>query len=298
MGISARVIADSVNPDGDRLITVEAVFNRYLLAEFNTHRDLSRNSASSRAIPVKKIMRQVWSDPALPISWGSNQAGMQARSELSGWRRWVARRLFLAARIPALIVAWFMTKVGLHKQVANRILEPWVWHTVVCSATEWENFFKLRLHPDAQPEFQELAQRMQVAITGSTPRQIPWGGWHTPYTDELDEIATPALIPFDYDASVPIRAWVSTARCAAVSYVRQGDKRDPTKDVGLTVKLRASGHWSPFEHVAMASRLSPTSNFRGWRQLRKFYPNESGRTPKDANCVCNHGPLYCPVHNG
>ena len=98
IGIRARVVADSVNKKGVRLTTVEAVFNRYILSELNTHRDFSRNSASSRAIPVKKVLSQVLRNPAEPISWGKNVAGMQAGAELTGWRRWICRRLFLWAR--------------------------------------------------------------------------------------------------------------------------------------------------------------------------------------------------------
>jgi hypothetical protein len=269
------VITDSINPSGERLTTVEVTLNRYILAELNTHRILSKNSASSRAIPVKRIMRQVWSDPALPISWGANQAGMQARSELSGWRRWLARRLFLLARIPALIVAWLMTQVGLHKQVANRLLEPWVWHTAIVSGTEWENFFKLRLHPDAQPEFQELARCMRAALDASVPQRLEWGMWHQPYLQPEDWVAaasSPGVIP----GPIPETAFMSVARCAAASYVRQGEKRDPKKDMELSMKLRNSGHWSPFEHVAQAER-GPSGNFNGFKQLRKFYPGESGR---------------------
>ena len=273
--IRARVIADSINPNGDRLTTVEITFNRYILAELNTHRMLSKNSASSRAIPVSRIIRQVWSDPAIPISWGANQAGMQARSELFGWRRALARRLFRSARLPAIVIAWMLTKVGLHKQVVNRVLEPWVWHTAVVSATEWENFFRLRLHPDAQPEFQELARCMKQAIDASVPSPIGWGDWHMPYTDKNDNVV-PHLLPLEYSSDVPVRAWISCARCARVSYVRQNEKRDPAKDIDMANGLRKSGHWSPFEHVAQAKSVS-LGNFSGWKQLRKFYPTESGK---------------------
>jgi hypothetical protein len=289
--ITVRIIADSINPAGHRLTTYECTFNRYLLAELNTHRMLSRNSASSRAIPVSRTLHQVWADPAVPISWGANQAGMQARRELVGWRRWVAVRLFLWARVPILAIVWMLSKVGLHKQVANRLLEPWIWHTAVISMTEDENFFKLRDHEDAQPEFRVLARRMREARDASSPRPVDWGGWHTPYTDEQDDVRRSALVPFDHDHTVPIRAWISCARCAAVSYVRQGEKRDPTKDIDLTVRLRDGGHWSPFEHVAQAAvdTMKP-SNFRGWKQLRKFYPGEDGRSLPDTD----HRPEQCP----
>lgn len=280
--ITARVIADSVNPNGERIITCEGVFNRYLLAEFNTHRVFSRNSASSRAIPVKRMLKQVWSNPALPIHWGANQAGMQARAELSGWRRWLARHLFLWARLPALLVVWLLTLVGLHKQVANRLLEPWVWHTVVFTSTEWENFFKLRLHPDAQPEFQEFARCCKAAIDASVPRLLKWGEWHLPYILAEDWVAAAErlLQPSESPDARPDTAFMSVARCAAVSYVRQNEKRDPKKDVELCMRLQNSGHWSPFEHVAVAEPLCREGNFQGWRQMRKFYPEENGRTTR------------------
>lgn len=276
--ISAKVIADSVNPKGNRITTVEATFNRYILAELNTHRVFSRNSASSRAIPVSKVLKQVFRDPAIPISWGKNQAGMQSRVELSGFRKFIARKLFVWSRFPALIYAWLMTKAGLHKQVVNRILEPWVWHTVVITATEWRNFFKLRLHPDAQPEFQELAKQIKIAIDQSVPKQIDWGEWHLPYTDHLDKTNENMKAQLHGQIFAPRAAFVSAARCAAVSYVRQGEARNPEADVALTQRLEKGGHWSPFEHTAMATQRSGSiGNFNGgWMQLRKFYQNESG----------------------
>ncbi len=286
--ISAKVIADSVTPDGVRLSTVEATFNRYILAEVNTYREWSRNSASSRAIPVKKILKQVWSNPATPVHWGANQAGMQARAELTGFRRWLARRLFLWARIPVLVVVWLLTKLKLHKQVANRLLEPWVWHTAIISSTSWENMFKQRCHPDAQPEFQVLAWCIRSALDESTPQKLEWGDWHLPYVLPEDWVAVASMdaVNPDRDAdghviwpAYPEIALVGVARCAAVSYVRQGEKRDPLKDLELAGRLSKSGHWSPFEHVAIAEKNHVRdSNFdAGWKQLRKYFDGEDGR---------------------
>lgn len=276
--ISVRVIADSVNPIGDRITTMEGVFNRYLLAEFNTHRILSRNSASSRAIPVRKMLSQVLWDPATPINWGANQAGMQARAELTGWRRWLSRHLFLLARFPALLIVWLLSKVGLHKQVANRLLEPWVWHTVVFTATDFRNFFKLRLHPDAQPEFQEFARCAKEAIDNSTPTLLDWGMWHLPYVT-AEDYAAAAMHEGKLAGPYPITAMMSVSRCAAVSYVRQNEKREINKDLELAARLSRSGHWSPFEHVAVADKEDEGwhTNFTGgWKQLRKFYRGEDG----------------------
>lgn len=264
--ISARIIADSVNPNGKRLTTFELIYPRFIHAEVMTHRALSKNGASSRAIPIKKIMQAVRKNPASPVYWGTNQAGMQAKEELTGWRlRW-AQRIFFFARWPVLFFVWMMTKLNLHKQISNRVLEPWMHMTLVCSATELDNFFKLRLHPDAQPEFQELAKQMKSAMTLSTPRNLEWGQWHLPYVDINDDYMDP-LLPM-----------VSAARCARVSYVRQNEKRDNQVDADMAIKLKNSGHWSPFEHPAQAVENCPDSNFcGGWAQLRKFYPEESGK---------------------
>ncbi len=277
--ISAKVIADSVNPAGKRLTTVECTFPRWILAEVNTHRMLSRNSASSRAIPTNKILWNVLRDPTEPVAWGRNQAGMQARSDLSGWRRWLARRLFLLARFPAVIVAWLLSKVGLHKQVTNRIVEPWMWHTAIITATDWENLFLLRRHPDAQPEFHALADEIFQAMYNSKPRELAWGEWHLPYTDEKDDVI-PHLVPLNWSMQYPIRALVSVARCARVSFVRQNEKREPAKDIDMAINtLKAGGHWSPFEHQAQAVEGADGGNLRGgWKQFRKFFVNESGQT--------------------
>ena len=273
--IRAKVIADSVNPAGVRLTTVEATFNRYILAEVNTYREFTRNSASSRAIPVKKVLRQVWSDPAVPVHWGANQAGMQANEELRGFRRWLARRLFLWARIPVLVVVWLLTKLKLHKQVANRLLEPWVWHTAIISSTNWQNMLKQRDHKDAQPEFQVLARCIRKAIDESVPQKIGWNGWHLPFITGT-VMGGPIYGPKDTFLELPK---VSAACCARVSYVRQNDSRSFAEDMKLAERLISSGHWSPFEHVAQATEGHVRdSNFdAGWKQLRKFFSGEDGR---------------------
>jgi hypothetical protein len=272
--ISARVVADSINPAGVRLTTYEATFNRYILAEVNTYREWSRNSASSRAIPVKKVLKQVWSDPAVPIHWGANRAGMQAREELTGFRRWLARRLFLWARIPVLIAVWLLTKLKLHKQVANRLLEPWVWHTAIISSTNIENMLAQRDNPDAQPEFQVLARCIRKARDESVPQKVVWNEWHMPYVTGFQ--AGPAYGPDDPFLELPK---VSAACCAAVSYLRQNDQKTRDEHKGLAERLIKSRHWSPFEHVAQAVEDHvKDSNFDGtWKQLRKFFPGEDGR---------------------
>lgn len=286
--ISAKVIADSVNPNRVRLTTIEATFNRYILAEVNTYREWSRNSASSRAIPVKKVLKQVWSNPAIPVHWGANQAGMSARSELFGFNRWLAMKLFLWARIPIIVVVWLLSKLKLHKQVANRLIEPWVWHTAIITSTTWDNMLKQRDHEDAQPEFQVLARCIKQALAESTPQRLGWGDWHLPYVLPEDWSAVASLEASELERDEngkaiwpthPDIALVCAARCAAVSYVRQSEKRDVEKDITLASRLTKSGHWSPFEHVAIAEENhTKDSNFdAGWKQLRKFFDGENGR---------------------
>lgn len=263
--ISAKIIEDSINPDGKRLTTFECTFNRWILAELNTHRMLSRNSASSRAIPINKIISQVWKNPAYPVFWGKNQAGMQSKVELKSFRLWLAKRLFFFARIPAIIFVWMLSKVKMHKQVSNRILEPWMWHTAIVSSTEWSNFFKLRLHPDAQPEFQELARCMKTCLDKSIPVFVDWGNWHTPYVSDENEDGL-------------INAKISAACCARVSYVRQNDRKSVDEDINMSNRLIDNGHYSPLEHPAQAVKDFVGGNFTGgWKQLRKFYIGEDGK---------------------
>lgn len=143
--IQAKVIADSKNVIGDRITTMIVTFPRLILAELNTHRMFSRNSASSRAIPFKKMLASVWNNPFIPIAWQKDHSGMQGNEYFTNKRQiFLLRNLWLLARTLAVALAWILSKVGLTKQLCNRLLEPFMWHTVIITATEWENFFALR----------------------------------------------------------------------------------------------------------------------------------------------------------
>jgi thymidylate synthase ThyX len=235
-----------------------------VLAELNTHRALSRNSASSRARPVAKVLAEVTEDPALPVEWGRNQSGMQARERLDDGASAKADDVWLAARDAAVEHARQLVDLGVHKQLANRLLEPFLWHVVVVSATEWDNFFAQRCHPDAQPEIRGAAEAMRDAIDASTPTPVGEGGWHLPYLreGELDE-----LFAAGHDLEVAKR--ISVARCARVSYLTQDGVRDWSKDLDLYERLTTQQppHASPLEHVATPDAHG-TGNFRGWQQLR------------------------------
>jgi thymidylate synthase ThyX len=271
MGFSARVLLDSQSPAGVRLTTMEVRYPRFIHSELMTHRVFSRNAASSRAIPIRKMIDAVRSEPAMPTWWGRNQSGMQAEVELDAaeqelaqaeWRRALEDALAHAERLAS-------SEINLHKQLVNRLLEPFAWITVIITATEWANFFTQRTHADAQPELKYAAELMLAAYRASTPRPLALGEWHTP------------LIQPDEENTLTLeeRQKISVARSARVSYLSHDGTRDHAKDLELYARLvggGANGHWSPFEHVATpfaeADRWS--ANFRGWEQFRKRFPQE------------------------
>lgn len=258
MAYSARVLLDSASATGVRLTTLEVTFPRFVLAEFNTHRIFSRNSASSRAVPTTKLIERVERDPAIPLEWGLNKAGMSASDLLSDKAGEAATRAWLAARDDAVAHARELLDLKVHKQELNRLLEPFLWHTVIVTATEWENFFTLRCAVNAQPEIREAALRMREAIDASTPRIIDNGEWHTPLLQE-DEATL----------EVETRKEISAARCARVSYLTHEGTREIAKDLELYERLKSDRHLSPFEHVATPSEDTGFhANFRGWVQMR------------------------------
>lgn len=283
--ISAKVIADSISPTDVRILTMQLEYPRFIHGELMTHRVFSRNAASSRAIPVKKMLEQVENNPAVPCFWGKNQPGMQAREELEHWepkqeRYWdghstsnvtvyspraEAQQEWLAAARSAVDHARRMESLGVHKQIVNRILEPWQWMQTIVTATEWGNFYNLRRHPDAQPEFKALAETMWDATNASKPIELKLGEWHLPYVDIEEYLLGGGLV----STLDEMKKW-STARCARVSFLNH-DKSNPVaeKDVALADQLRTSGHFSPFEHQATPGSCSEMyANFRGWKSYR------------------------------
>lgn len=263
--IEARIVEDSISPAGVRLTTLVVKYPRIVLAELNTHRALSRNTASSRAIPVAKIIQRVKEDPFIPSYWGANQPGMQAHTQIEDPEE--AVKWWLESRDLAVIQAEKGLELGLHKQLANRILEPYMYIESVVTATDWDNFFALRIHPDAQPEIKELAERMLEAMNAHTPRLIEWGDLHLPFVTQEER---------ENDFSDNLLAF-STARCARVSYLNH-DGSDPNveKDLKLYNQLLESKHMSPFEHQAVAHpRNTRFGNFYGWMQHRNMIRGEN-----------------------
>lgn len=252
MGYDVRVIADSI-ADGVRLTTLQVTFPRFILAEFNTHRVLSRNSASSRAIPVERRLLQVRAEPFVPVAFGVNKRGMQADEVLDDRDNDKATDAWLRARDVVVREADALCDIGVHKQHANRLLETFAWHTVVVTATEWENFDRLRAHKAAQPEMQITARMMIDACAASRPRTLKCGEWHLPYIQAQDAIVGQML-----GQSIDELIKISVVRCAAVSYERQDADRTFEEVEKRYDEMRAGAHWSPFEHQAVRSS-SPTA---------------------------------------
>lgn len=269
---SATILADSVSKNGHRLTTMEVVFPRMVLAEFNTHRVFSRNSASSRAIPVEKQLEKIKNAPFVPEYWGANQSGMQAEAELDATSKQRAEAEWLEARDSALEHADKLLAIGLHKQLVNRILEPFMWHTVIVTASEWENFFALRANADAQPEIRHVAELMKDVYRTSIPTPLEDGQWHLPLLQEDEK---------DWaKANLEEAIKVCCGRSARVSYLTHDGKRDHAKDVELYERLTEGGHMSPLEHVARPMTTDEleagewSGNFRGWHQHRKDVAHE------------------------
>jgi len=278
MGFSARILLDSISPAGVRLTTMEVRYPRFIHSELMTHRVLSRNSASSRAIPIRKMIDAVRAEPAFPMWWGRNQSGMQAREHLDAASQALAEAEWRRALEDALAHAERLAEkdINLHKQLVNRILEPFAWITVIVTATQWANFFTQRTHEDAQPELKCIADLMLETYRASEPRLRAQGEWHTP------------LILPEEESLLPLEEWlhISVARCARVSYLSHDGTRDHAKDLELYARLAeggANGHWSPFEHVATPLNDPGcwSGNFRGWEQFRKRFAQEDVTTFPD-----------------
>lgn len=275
--IKVKILADSVNEYGDRLVTFQLMYWLPIHAEMMTHRVFSRNAASNRAIPVSKIIRQVWDNPAYPMFWGENKSGMQANTEFSKRKIRLSRFAWKWSGRLMCGVAWLLMKLGLHKQTANRLLMPWQFMHVVLSSTDFDNFSDLRIHEDAQFEIFAVAYLMDKAMRTSMPKELKNGEWHLPYiTDEERK-----------QHKVDVLKKVSAARCCRVSYLNhEGNKSNVGEDLKLCERLVGSEplHASPFEHQATPDTFdrrtetyaTPTmhGNLKGWLQHRKYVESE------------------------
>lgn len=273
MTIEAQIVEDSISKrDGIRLTTFQLRYPRFIHAELMTHRVFSRNASSSRAIPILRMIRDIRRDPAMPIHWGANQSGMQARAELSGWRLKGMKVLWLLGMWIMTTLAMVGSRLGAHKQIVNRLIEPWAHISVIVTATQWDNFWELRCHPDAQPEIRDLAEKMRKCYNTSDPRVLKFGEWHLPYVLKSER----------ENLQLATQIKISTARCARVSYLTHDGK---TPSVAADIKLHdglvvaVPIHASPAEHQATPDEWSGLDgwmrkrlhgNFIGWCQYRKW----------------------------
>jgi hypothetical protein len=265
----AEVIEDSRAPNGKRLLTMVLSYQRFVHAEFMTHRMFSRNAASSRAIPVEKVRARVRAQPAMPVFWGKNKAGMQAEEELTGARLWLVKALWRGTGILVSGVCALLDLLGLHKQITNRMVEPWFNIVVVATGTDdaWGNFFNLRYHKAAQPEIAALTECAYEVFRLHEPKLVAEGKYHLPFVTAEERLTLP----------LETQIQCAVARCARTTYMNHdGSNPSPEKDRDLYQKLVGQLHVSPFEHVATPA---PTvwfrsGNFFGWFQHRQNIPNE------------------------
>ncbi len=283
MTITAKIIADSINEQGTRITTMQLTYPRFFHAEFMTHRMFSRNASSSRAIPVSKMIADIRADTAMPIHWGKNQPGMQADEQHNAYVEIdtgltkpvsMCRELaWLEARDRAIEVAEALHAAGYHKQVVNRILEPFMHISVIVTATNFENFYWLRRHADAQPEIKVLADAMFDAQMASDPVLLKEGEWHLPYVTEEDRYEVfydrVGFCQTDFEENKVPRPVedlikISVARCARVSYLtHDGRKPNAEEDFKLYDRLVGSTplHASPAEHQAQADEVEEDDMF-------------------------------------
>ncbi len=286
--ISAAVVCDSVNANGVRMTTLELEYPRFILAELNTHRMLSKNSASSRAIPAQRMREFIKQQPATPTSWGRNQSGMSASTELDSETAEICQRLWQTALHTQCAYHSQLEYHQLHKQVANRLLEPWQMVKSVVSGTEWANLLYLRDHADAQPEFAELAKCIRSCINTSSPQLLLPGEWHLPYVDvvpgdniRLQYCSNGEVIPLE------TARMISASCCAQVSYRRTDTSIAKAQQIFYKLIESDPPHCSPVEHQATPmqnphGRGSYATNNTHW---------ESGVTHMDAQCQLWSGNL-------
>jgi hypothetical protein len=307
----SRILADSLSPEGTRLTTFEVTYPLYVHNEFMTHRVVSRNAASSRAIPAAKTLAAVMEDPVIPIEWGTMQAGMQAGPALVGSEAETAERRWLDGRDWMVRVVRELTDLKVHKQTTNRLLNPFMWITTIASATDWANFFSLRLSQMAEPHIRRAAEMMVEDYINHEPTELAPGDWHLPLVYEPDYNYAAGIVAgtrpnyfklggdtIYVDDATDFLKHISAARCARVSYLTHDGRRDYYADIELHNKLARSGHWSPFEHVAspcdhaatisrlvdlapgdgsVEIRCALSGNFDGFHQYRKSFDHERAR---------------------
>ncbi len=293
MSIKAEIIADSINSKGCRLTTFILRLPRIVLAEFNTHRAFSRNSASSRAIPFEKMLEMVKNDPFVPIRFQKDHKGMQGIEYYEGEDYNKCVLDWLNARDSAVKAATSF-ELSVTKQLKNRLLESFMWHTVIVTASDYENFFALRAHKDAEIHIEALAYKMLEEYNKSVPKKLKSGQWHIPFGDKIDESRLWDLVNSwetdRYDEPKEVyfgsnekgfedaKRKIAIARAARISYYNYDGKDDYEADIKLCDRLFGSipRHLSPTEHVAQATDDDKfIANFKGFKQYRYMFEDQN-----------------------
>ena len=279
--ISAKVICDSISEQGIRLTTFEIEYPRFILAELNTHRQLSKNSSSSRAIPIKKMLSTIEDNMAVPVYWGKAKSGMQADGEVDEddvwwyeekWKFAFDEVSYRVEQLSDLVEGKKGFMQALHKQVPNRLIEPFQMMKTVITGTDWSNFFNLRLHPDAQPEICMLAYKMYKAMQESKPYLLKVGEWHLPFVN-VGWNGKGEMCYADEDfnfVELEQAIKLSAASCASVSYRTEGmtlEKADKIFDMLIKAEVI---HSSPFEHLA--TPVKPKFNELGKVRVNRSEP--------------------------
>ncbi len=242
MGWECRVEADSISPDGNRIISWVVSMPTLVHYQLIRHRMFSVSVSSLRAVPVQRLTDRVGADPYIPEVWGSNQKGMQPGEELDPAQARASQEDWRAALKNQLWYAGALKNRGVHKELVNKLLSPFSWTTMIITATDWKNFFQLRCHPDAQYEIRKLAEMMRSSLGNSFPRKIHPGQWHLPFISLADEECYP----------LDVLVKISAARSARVSYETHEGKRDLSEDLRLAKDLldHQPPHSGPWEHQA------------------------------------------------
>lgn len=267
--IKAKLLLCSENlyVPGSRIYTFELEYPRFIHAEFMTHRVFSRNAASSRAIPITKVIEDIENNPAQPVWYGKKQSGMQAKEELNSVDIEFSKEVLQDIRNETISAAIRLDSLGLHKQLTNRILEPYQMIKVIMTTTHLENWFWLRDDDDAQPEIQVLAQVMQQAIedywTNQTIQVLREGQWHLPYV-HTEKTRDDDQLYFDELGNLIGLAeakMISSSCCAQISYRKNDGSLEKAEDIFKRLIESERVHASPTEHQATPIKYNPRYNY-------------------------------------
>jgi len=300
MQVEVILASRAINADGDDqgppLYTIRMRYPRIIHSEIMTHRVFSRNARSSRAVPVKTMLLECTSMPFIPWHWGKNQSGMQADEECTALIPYEGKgvyfsaatreQMWLHARDTATNVAKAFMEAGYHKQIPNRLLEPFSWIDTLITSCEWDNFLWLRDHADAEPHLQDLARLVKQAIDNADVQILEPGEWHTPYIIPADRDTVENEYNDGQTPSHVMLCKLSAARCARISYKPFNSDASYKRELERYDMLVSSDrvHASPLEHQATPDRLYGGEawenkhlhgNLTGWIQFRKTVPNEN-----------------------